>query len=155
CLPRRKTIPDHGVVSKRHVSIGFPGRIVVVPPDKVMKAPKVLVLEGLGNLADEAIKNRMLVHLHVESAPAGIIDPFVVTGANTKECELALWQPVVQHAAHEMIAVVQPKSDIVGICEGRRDSSLKSQGWFLVGVEEQDPRGFEGEGLEHPITFLR
>ena len=54
-----------------------------------------------------------------------------------------------------MIAVVQPKTDIVGFPEDCRDRRLKSRRGLFVSVEEQDPIGFEVESLKHPIAFLR
>ena len=126
--------------------MGLPGRVFVVTADKMMKAAKILVLDGFGNFAHAAVQNRMLMHLHVERAPTGIVDALVVPGADAKERELALRHSVVQHTTHEVIAVLQPKPYMFGFPNDARNCSLESRSEPFVSVEEQDPFGFEGKG---------
>jgi hypothetical protein len=113
----------------------------------MMNPAKIFVLDGFDNLPHASIQNRVLMYLHVERAPTGIIDAPVVPGADAKEGELALQHSMVQHTAHEVIAILQPKPDVFGFPNDARNCSLKSRSEPFVSVKEQNPFGFEGKGL--------
>jgi hypothetical protein len=123
--------------------MGLPGRVFVKTADKMMKAAKIPLLDWFDDLPHASVQNRVLMHLHIERAPTGIVDALVVPGADAKESELALQHSMVQHPAHEVIAVPQPKPYM----SFSQTTHLESRSEPFVRVEERDPFGFEGKVL--------
>jgi hypothetical protein len=69
--------------------------------DEMMQAAEIPMLERRVDLAGRSIEHGMLVDLHVERAPARVVNALVKAGADAEQRQLALLDAVPKRSRHE------------------------------------------------------